>query len=48
MKNNLYTPDYIPDHVCKYDVFAMLSFGGVCEITHRQTDRETDAFPAII
>ena len=34
MKKNLYTPDYIPDNVCKYDVYAMLSFGGVCGITH--------------
>ena len=27
------TPNYIPDHVCKYDVNMMLSFEEVCEIT---------------
>ena len=48
MKKNLYTPDYIPDNVCKYDVYAMLSFGGVCGITDSQTDRQRYAIPEII
>ena len=34
MKNKLYISDYIPDHVFKYDVNAMLGFGGVCGNIH--------------
>ena len=41
MKIFLYTPKNMSGHMCKYYADASISFGGVCGITHRQTDRQT-------
>ena len=42
MKIFLYTHGYSMSHVCKYDVYPMLSFGGVCEVTYRDTETQRD------
>ena len=45
-EKNLYTPDYIPDHVCKYDVSMQCLV--LDEYAKLQSHRQRDGFPPII